>query len=80
MTGDGGPKVILGGDGGGDIELPENITLDNLEDAGDIDKALARHISAGASASGCPSRPVTTRASHSVTPTGDSSPPSSTRT
>jgi hypothetical protein len=47
MTGDGGPKVILGGDGGGDIELPENITLDNLEDAGDIDKALARHISAG---------------------------------
>ena len=47
MTGDGGPKVILGGDGGGEIELPENITLDNLEDPSDVDKALARHISAG---------------------------------
>ena len=47
MTGDGGPKVIIGGGEGGlppDVELPENITLDQVESVEDFDQALARFI------------------------------------
>jgi len=46
MTGDGGPKVIVGGgDENPDIELPENLVFDRVEDVDDFDKALARFIS-----------------------------------
>jgi hypothetical protein len=48
MTGDGGPKVIVGGgDENPDIELPENLVFDRVEDVDDFDKALARFISTG---------------------------------
>ena len=47
MTGDGGPKFIIGEGEGGlppDVELPENITFDQVESAEDFDHALARFI------------------------------------
>ena len=47
MTGDGGPKVIIGDGEGGlppDVELPENITFDQVESVEDFDQALARFI------------------------------------
>ena len=45
MTGDGGPKVIIGGgEENPDIELPENLVFDRVENLDDYDKALARFI------------------------------------